>query len=184
MTPCKICHQKNHSKTECWMRYVVLNKRHQEEENCDTLIQIDLCNVIKSPQNKDKGNCPVCFEKIKDTNCGTTACGHNFCLSCIVKAGRNNNDCPLCRQSISDTDIVARRLLFDDLPPLSINRIDPDPGQRSRLALAVVDLPPLSINRIDPDPELREHLPPLLPRGAVLARRLAQRLFRSTPEIL
>jgi hypothetical protein len=132
------------------MRFVLLNTDTWKKDNCGSPLQIDLCNVIKSPQNKDKGNCPICFDRIKDTNCATTACGHNFCLSCIIKAGRNNNDCPLCRQPVTDTDIVARRLIFDNIPPLPIDRIDPDP-------------------------ELREHLPPLLPRGEVLARRLFRR---------
>ena len=152
MSSCKICHQKNHSKNQCWMRYVLLNTDTWKKDNCGSPLQIDLCNVIKSPQNKDKGNCPICFEEIKATNCATTACGHNFCLSCIIKAGRNNNDCPLCRQPVTDADLVSRRLRFEDLPPLPVNRIN-----------------------IDPDPELRQFLPPLLPRGGVLARRLSTR---------
>ncbi len=52
MSSCKICHQKNHSKNECWMRFVLLNTDAWKKDNCGSPLQIDLCNVIKSPEGE------------------------------------------------------------------------------------------------------------------------------------
>ena len=144
---CKICNQKDHIKTKCWMRYVLLDDKNWRDTNCGSPLQIDLCKVIKSPRHKsDSKECPICFEKILETNCATTPCGHKFCVSCIIKAGRANNNCPLCRQPLTDKPIISRRLL---------------------------DLPPLPLDNININSE--SDLPPLLPRGRELMNRIFRR---------
>ena len=47
--------------------------------------------------------CAVCFQAIGNTNCCTTACGHKFCLECLIKHSKGNAaaKCPLCRQGVT-----------------------------------------------------------------------------------
>lgn len=52
------------------------------------------------PKNEEA--CPVCYEKIGAARV-TTACGHNFCVSCFTQNARETDNCPLCRASLSDT---------------------------------------------------------------------------------
>lgn len=42
-----------------------------------------------------KTECMICCEEINNT--AILECGHIFCLSCMVKHGRENNNCPCCR---------------------------------------------------------------------------------------
>jgi len=44
--------------------------------------------------------CCVCFEEIGEKNNCTTACGHKFCLVCLMKSMQMNNKCPMCRTSL------------------------------------------------------------------------------------
>jgi hypothetical protein len=46
-------------------------------------------------------DCAICMEKLKKTNVCTTACGHMFCLECILTVRERNNACPLCRKPLS-----------------------------------------------------------------------------------
>jgi hypothetical protein len=43
----------------------------------------------------EKQECMICYEDIKSM--GILECGHIFCISCVVKHGRENNVCPCCR---------------------------------------------------------------------------------------
>ena len=45
--------------------------------------------------------CPICMEKINDTNSCITPCNHKFCLICILKHSQNKNDCPICRHKFN-----------------------------------------------------------------------------------
>ena len=119
---CKICGQKNHTSMNCWMRHVTLDNKEWTTDNMGSPLQIDLSKVIKSPViNIKNQDCPICMEKIEETNSAVTSCGHCFCLSCIIKAGRTNNDCPLCRQALTDNNVVRR--LFQ-IPRLDIEQIN------------------------------------------------------------
>ena len=117
---CKICGETKHEAKDCWMRHVTLNNEEWTEGNMGSPLQIDLSKVIKSPVHKNE-ECPICFEKIEERNCATTKCGHQFCLSCIIKSGRISNDCPLCRQAITDRTVVRR--LFQ-VPRLNLEQIN------------------------------------------------------------
>ena len=119
---CKICGQQNHTSMNCWMRHVILDNKEWTMGNMGSPLQIDLSKVIKSPViNIKNQDCPICMEKIEETNSAVTSCGHCFCLSCIIKAGRRNNDCPLCRQALTDNTVVRR--LFE-IPRLNIEEIN------------------------------------------------------------
>jgi hypothetical protein len=48
----------------------------------------------------DDAECCVCFEEIGEKNNCTTACGHKFCLVCLMKSMQMNNKCPMCRTSL------------------------------------------------------------------------------------
>jgi len=117
---CKICGETKHEAKECWMRHVTLKNDEWTEGNMGSPLQIDLSKVIKSPVHKNE-DCPICFEKIEERNCATTGCGHQFCLSCIIRSGRQSNDCPLCRQAITNSPVVRR--LFQ-VPRLNLEQIN------------------------------------------------------------
>ncbi|KAJ8907767.1 hypothetical protein NDN08_007872 [Rhodosorus marinus] len=63
--------------------------------------------------------CSVCLGSPKEVDRGTLpACGHSFCLSCIVSWSRLQESCPLCKENF-DTVLVrkdsrGKPLLFDD----------------------------------------------------------------------
>ena len=44
--------------------------------------------------------CPVCMEVPGPTNVTITACGHKFCMSCLLKSLKTKNTCPTCRAEI------------------------------------------------------------------------------------
>ena len=47
--------------------------------------------------------CAICMEELDNVkNFAKTNCGHSFCLSCLVKALKNNNTCPMCRTNIEE----------------------------------------------------------------------------------
>lgn len=44
--------------------------------------------------------CPVCMEVPGTKNVTITACGHKFCLSCLLSSLKTKNTCPTCRAEI------------------------------------------------------------------------------------
>ena len=50
---------------------------------------------------QEPSQCIICCENI-DKNIAILECGHTFCLSCMVKHGRENNNCPCCRIEFTD----------------------------------------------------------------------------------
>ena len=44
--------------------------------------------------------CAVCLEIPGEKNVVTTACGHRFCMSCLLSSLRTKNTCPTCRAEI------------------------------------------------------------------------------------
>ena len=64
------------------------------------------------------GGCPVCMERIDDTNSVAFSCLHAFCSSCVGEfIQRSHNKCPSCRE-----DIVRFHFKSDILPE-HFNRI-------------------------------------------------------------
>ena len=44
--------------------------------------------------------CPICKEKLTETNICRTKCKHSYCLSCLLEHLKEKNNCPLCRSVI------------------------------------------------------------------------------------
>ena len=44
--------------------------------------------------------CPVCMEVPGTTNVAITACGHKFCMPCLLSSLKTRNTCPMCRSPI------------------------------------------------------------------------------------
>lgn len=44
--------------------------------------------------------CPICMDVPKTTNVAITACGHKFCMSCLLSSLKQKNTCPSCRAEI------------------------------------------------------------------------------------
>ena len=57
-------------------------------------------------EDEDDGGvmCAICQDPIGSVNCCTTACNHQFNLSCMFKARRVKNSCPMCREQL-ETDL-------------------------------------------------------------------------------
>lgn len=54
-------------------------------------------------KNELHGECVICMEELDGSkNFAKTPCEHSFCLTCLVKALKNNNTCPMCRANIED----------------------------------------------------------------------------------
>ena len=60
--------------------------------------------MTKSSEKKDNcGECAICMDELNASkNFAKTNCEHSFCLTCLVKALKNNNTCPMCRTNIED----------------------------------------------------------------------------------
>jgi hypothetical protein len=46
--------------------------------------------------------CAICFLDISNINNCITSCGHQFCLTCLLKSLNYLNTCPLCRTEIEN----------------------------------------------------------------------------------
>jgi hypothetical protein len=51
--------------------------------------------------------CSICLEQTEDKNVTTTACGHMFCTSCLLKHLAVRNTCPNCRAEIESARAPA-----------------------------------------------------------------------------
>ena len=62
------------------------------------------CGYHKQPKPVD--SCPICLEQIKENNCCTLKCNHNFHFECIMELYRSNNNfsnkCPMCRDEFTE----------------------------------------------------------------------------------
>ena len=56
-------------------------------------------SACESYMKNENNECMICCENIE--NIAIMKCGHVFCLSCIVKHGRENNNCPCCREEFT-----------------------------------------------------------------------------------
>ncbi len=46
--------------------------------------------------------CAICLLDISNVNKCITSCGHQFCLTCLLKSLHYLNTCPLCRMEIEN----------------------------------------------------------------------------------
>ena len=57
----------------------------------------------KELKKENQGECAICMDELDSSkNFAKTNCQHSFCLTCLVKALKNNNTCPMCRTNIED----------------------------------------------------------------------------------
>ncbi len=65
--------------------------------------------VVESTEVETPGKeCVICYESLNIAkNFCVTECGHEFCLSCMMKHTQRNNGCPMCREElIDDAELV------------------------------------------------------------------------------
>jgi len=70
--------------------------------------------------------CAICMETLdSEKNFAKTNCKHAFCLSCLVKALKNNNTCPLCRANIEeDKPKKGQKITFEEAIEVAKDEID------------------------------------------------------------
>lgn len=65
----------------------------------------EFCTRHKPKQIKNQ-DCPICLEQIKDKNCCTLKCGHQFHLPCVFalynQSSAFSNKCPMCRDEFTE----------------------------------------------------------------------------------
>lgn len=99
--------------------------------------------------------CPICFEKIGQTNTITTVCGHTFHASCIIQNLYVSDSCPMCRHIIDENKLNdSNSIDWLDVPDgingiegLTDNDIDSfietltnETGSSTRMAGEIIDL--------------------------------------------
>jgi len=82
-------------------------RRHQRTRvsNNDTIrpAAVELCSLQDKVIHTDE--CPICMEKIGDTNKTILRCGHQFCVTCLLQnfevisknKDKSHCECPICR---------------------------------------------------------------------------------------
>ena len=71
-------------------------------------------------------SCAICLDEITEKkNVASTACGHTFCLSCLLGNLEYSNQCPLCREPIKDVKkTVIVPLMYSDGIEILNNTLD------------------------------------------------------------
>jgi len=93
-------------------------------------ISSDCCQVNiaekKDLRKETYGDCAICMEKLDSSkNFATTNCKHAFCLTCLMRALKDNNTCPLCRQNIEEEKPkTSKSLDFEEVIELAKEEID------------------------------------------------------------
>lgn len=85
-------------------------KLNKQQENIRTFV------------SGNKQECMICYEKIG--NAAFLECGHTFCLSCIVKHCRENNNCPCCRYEFTTKPKKIEKIPSDTLAQILYNNIN------------------------------------------------------------
>lgn len=72
------------------------------------------------------GDCAICMEKLDSSkNFARTNCKHAFCLTCLVRALKDNNTCPLCRQNIEEENPKKTKTLeFEEVIEVAKEEIE------------------------------------------------------------
>uniref|UniRef100_A0A8L0DMH4 RING-type domain-containing protein n=1 Tax=Oncorhynchus mykiss TaxID=8022 RepID=A0A8L0DMH4_ONCMY len=65
-------------------------------------------------------SCSICLDLLKDPV--TLPCGHSYCMGCIIKDCRDQDDqkgvlisCPQCRQTFTQWPVLNRNIMFAEL---------------------------------------------------------------------
>lgn len=103
----------------------------------------------QSHQHAHQGQeeCSICMEELNTKkNIAKTNCGHSFCLSCLVKALKNNNTCPMCRANIEEEKPKPTTpITLDDCVDLIKEELDMFPYRDHLDAIVMFDNPMSSL---------------------------------------
>ena len=97
------------------------------------------------PEHADE--CAICMEELDNVkNFAKTNCGHSFCLSCLVKALKNNNTCPMCRTNIEEEKPQNPNIIkLDECVELIKDEMDMFPYREHLDAITMFDNPVSSL---------------------------------------
>lgn len=113
--PCSICKQQGHNRRSCPRATASTTSSSRPKSMANTFVS-------------DDKDCCVCMSLIETTNCCTTKCGHNFCLSCFFECAKRKPECPICRTKLDFTVPLPANPLpelgNDDFKLLSIGMFD------------------------------------------------------------
>jgi hypothetical protein len=78
--------------------------------------------VVKIREEK----CAICLDILDENkNIAKTNCKHSFCLTCLVKALKRNNQCPMCRTDIEEKNPKAtRKIRFNKLMDIACDELE------------------------------------------------------------
>ena len=96
------------------MKIKTEEKLNKQQENI-----ITFCSSFVSG---NKQECMICCEKIG--NAAFLECGHTFCLSCMVKHCRENNNCPCCRYEFTTKPKKIQKIPSDTVAQILYNNIN------------------------------------------------------------
>lgn len=91
--------------------------------------------------------CAICMEELDNgKNFAKTNCGHSFCLSCLVRALKNNNTCPICRANIEEDRPQNPNIIkLDECVELIKDEMDMFPYREHLDAITMFDNPVSSL---------------------------------------
>jgi hypothetical protein len=98
-------------------------------------------------QQQSGEECSICMEELDNgKNIAKTNCGHSFCLSCLVRALKNNNTCPMCRANIEEEKPKNTTAIgLDDCVELIKEEMDMFPYKDHLDAITMFDNPTSSL---------------------------------------
>lgn len=65
----------------------------------------DLSDDENEDENVDV--CGICFDAIKNDDCGVTSCGHIFCYSCLKSWISKKSSCPYCKKGLAKSQVYV-----------------------------------------------------------------------------
>lgn len=104
----------------------------------------------KELRKETYGDCAICMEKLDASkNFATTNCKHAFCLTCLMRALKDNNTCPLCRQNIEDEKPkTGKNLVFEEVIEVAKEEVDIFPWKDHLDAIMHFDTPQASLKNM------------------------------------
>lgn len=70
-----------------------------------------------------KADCPICMNSVQLIKLTKTSCGHDFCMTCLRKWLRNNDNCPICRTVLVDQETAELRVLERIINHVDMNQL-------------------------------------------------------------
>jgi len=95
-----------------------LKKEKGKEEKIEKKEEV----LVKIREEK----CAICLDALDENkNFAKTNCKHSFCLTCLVKALKRNNQCPMCRTDIEEKKPKkVRKMRFNELMNVACEELE------------------------------------------------------------